>query len=441
MSLKTHIRNSEFVKMVNWQDEHGRGRRCMLLSAFLSTIVSSISTGTLYTAFLAAYDFSIADTAFLSVIPSLAACFCILSPVFLERFQKRRWLLAGGWFVYHLLNQVGLTLLAIFVKTPTARLWGFSAILLSSNLIHSLFSSGYSVWHLNFIPVNIRAKHLSYQQIITTIASVLSLFFFGFLADALKGSDYEATVLTLMRVIAFIFALVELAVLCIPKEYPYPREEKTIRISNIVRLPLRHKSFALSMAVIALWNFIAAFPGSAWTYHLLESVGTGVTVINLFHLFSAACLITTPFWRTLIHKFSWFRTFAICALLNVPAVFMMAFVNAENYSWLYVISIFVQALVGIGLNLSWYNLPFVNTPPTDQTYYLAFYTLTANLGLFLGNAAGAWFVRTFADTAFRLFGRSFDTAPMMILIQCGLYILCAVFILSNLKILQPEQEY
>ena len=413
----------------------------MLLSAFLSTIVSSISTGTLYTAFLAAYDFSIADTTFLSVIPSLAACFCILSPIFLERFQKRRWLLAGGWFVYHLLNQVGLTLLAIFVKTPTARLWGFSAILLSSNLIHSLFSSGYSVWHLNFIPVQIRAKHLSYQQIITTIASVLSLFFFGLLADALKGTDHEATVLTIMRIVAFIFALVELAVLCIPKEYPYPREEKTIRLSNIIRLPLRHKSFVLTMTVIALWNFIAAFPSSAWTYHLLESVGTGVTVVNLFHLFSAVCLITTPFWRNLIHRLSWFRTFAICALLNVPAVFMMAFVDAGNYQWLYVSSIFIQALVGIGLNLAWYNLPFVNTPPTDQTYYLAFYTLTANLGLFLGNAAGAWFVRVFPDLSFPMFGKSFETAPLMILIQCVMYIFCAFFILSNLKTLHAGQEH
>lgn len=441
MSLKNHIRNSEFVKLMNWQEEHGKGRRCMLLSAFLSTIVSSISTGSLYTAFLAAHDFSIADTSFLAIIPSLAACFCVLSPVFLERFQKRRWLLAGGRLVYYLLNLLCLTLLAIYAKEPSTRLWGFSLILLASNLVNSLFSSGYSVWHLNFMPVHLRAKYLSYQQIITTIASVLSLFFFGFLADALKGTDYEATILTIMRVVAFLFALVELAVLCIPKEYPYPREEKTIRITNIIRLPLRHKSFALSMAVIALWNFIAAFPSSAWTYHLLESVGTGVTVINLFHLFSAVCLVTTPFWRNLIHKLSWFQTFAICALFNVPAVFMMAFVNPGNYQWLYVSSIFFQALVGIGLNLAWSNLPFVNTPRTDQTYYLAFYTLTANLGLFLGNAAGAWFVRAFSDLSFSLFGKSFETAPTMILIQSCMYILCAVFILSNLKTLQPEQEH
>ena len=440
MSLKRRFQNSEFVSLLSWKDEQGKGRRCMLLSAFLSTVVNSIATGSLYTAFLAAYDFSIADASFLGVIPSLAACFCVLSPVFLERFQKRRWLLAGGRLAYYLLELVGLTLLAIYAKDPTTRLVGFSAILLAANLINSLFSSGYSVWHLNFMPVSLRAKYLSYQQITTTVASILSLFLFGFVADALKNTPYEAVILTALRFVALGFVLLDILFLCLPKEYPYPRKETVIRLSNIIRLPLQHKKFMLTMAVIAGWNFVTTFPASTWNYYLLHDVGTGVTLLNLYYPFTILCLLTSPLWRKLIHHTSWFHTFAFCAMLHTPMVVLMAFITRENYLWLYPITIFVQAFAGVGLNLCWANLPFINTPQTDQTYYLSFYTLLSSVGLFLGNSAGAWFVRTFADIPLHLFGRAFDAAPCMLLIQSILYVGVIVFVFTNARRLQPEQE-
>ena len=437
MSLKRRICNSEFAGLFRWNEEHGRGRRCMLLSAFLSTVVSSISTGALYTAFLAAHDFSIADASFLGMIPSLAACFCVLSPVFLERFQRRRWLLAGGRLAYYLLQLLALTLLGIYAKDPTTRLVGFSVILLCSNLINSLFSSGYSVWHLNFIPVELRAKYLSYQQIITTVASIVSLFGFGFLADALQGTAYEAAILTALRFVALGFALLELVILCLPKEYPYPRKEQTIRLSNIIRLPLRHKKFLLTMVVIAMWNFITAFPNSAWTYYLLNDIKTGVTTINLYYLFTAVCLLFSPFWRKCLYKLSWFGTFAYCAMVHTPAVVLMAFISPQNYGIVYPIAIFIQAFVGVGLNLSWSNFPFINTPETDQTYYLSFYSLLSSIGLFLGNAAGAWFVRMVPD-GMTIFSVHFDTPPTMLLVQSILYVGCIAFVLLNNKKLQPN---
>lgn len=440
MSLKSRIRNSEFVRLLNWQDEHGKGRRCMLLSAFISTVVNAIATGTLYTAFLAVYDFSIADVSLLGALPSLAACFCVLSPVFLERFQKRKWLLAGGRLAYYLLQLLGLTLLAIFAKTPTVRLVGFSAILLASNLINSLFSSGYSVWHLNFIPVELRAKYLSYQQVTTTVASILSLFLFGFVADALKGTSFEAAVLTALRFVALGFVLVDIVFLCLPKEYPYLRKESKIRISNIIRLPLKQKRFMLTMVVVVMWTFSTAFPSASWNYYLLHDIGTGVTILNLFYPFMAIGLLLSSMWRHLIYRLSWFRVFGCCAMVHTASLLLMACISKENYLWVYTIGIFIQAFIGVGLNLSWANVPFINTPQTDQTYYLSFYTLTSAIGTFLGNSVGAWFVRVFPEHGIRLLGKTFVTVPCMLLVQILMYACTISFIFINLKQLEPENE-
>ena len=440
MSLKSRVRNSDFVALLDWQDEGGKGRRCMLLSAFLSTVVSCISSGALYTAFLAAYDFSIVDTTFLGIIPSLAACFCVLSPVFLERFSKRRWLLAGGKLFSYLLNLLCLTLLAIFAKDSRTRLVGFSVILLASNLVNSLFSSGYSVWHLNFIPAKLRAQYFSYRQITTTAASFLSLFLFGFLADALKGTAYEAAILTALRFAALGFAILDVVILCLPKEFPYLKKETSIRLVNIIRLPMRQKKFLLTMLLISMWNFTAAFSGSSWTYHLLHNIGTGVTMTNLYYVFTSICLLTSLYWRRLIDRISWFRTFAYCAILHAPTMLLMAFILPGNYIWLYPISIFIQSFAGVGLNLSWANMPYINTPKEDQTYYLSFHTLIASLGTFLGNSAGALFVRLFDDKELSILGRHFDTAPMMLIIQFGFYVICIAYIFINARRLQPQQE-
>ena len=440
MSLKSRVRGSEFFEFLGWGTEEGKGRRCMLLSSFLSTIVTCISTGALFTAFLAAYDFSIVDTTFLGIIPSLAACFCILSPIFLERFQKRRWLLAGGHLLSRMLDLLCLTILAIYAKEPQTRMTGFTVILLASYLVNNLFSGGYSVWHLNFIKGKFRAQYFSYTQILNTIASFASLLVFGLLADSLKGTPHEATVLTAMRLIALVFALAEVIVLCLPIEYPYPRKETSIRLSHIIRLPLRHRKFMMTMLLICIWNFSAAFSASSWTYHLLHNIGAGVTMTNLYYIFTCICLITSPYWRKRIDRTSWFRTFACSAMIHAPATLLMAFILPTNYLWLYPLCVFIQAFAGVGLNLSWGNFPFINTPKEDQTYYLSFHTLISNLGTFLGSGAGAIFVSRFEKLDISILGRHFDTAPVMLLIQFVMYLFCIAYILLGHSNLQPSQE-
>lgn len=439
MSLMSRIRESEFYAFIDKSTEDGKGRRCMLLSNVLNTLITSISSGALYTAFLAAYDFSIVDTTFLGIIPSLAACFCMLSPVFLERFQKRRWLLAGGKLLSYLLSLLCLTLLAMFAKDSQTRLIGFSIILLISNLVNSLFSSGYPVWHLNFIPGKFRAQYLSYSQILTTVASFCSLLTFGFLVDSLKGTSYEAAVLTAMRFIALAFALLDVVILCLPKEYPYLKTQKSIRLVNIIRLPLKHKKFLMTMLFIGMWDFAAAFSSSSWTYHLLHNIGTGIIMANLFSVFTILCLFTSPFWRRMIDRTSWFRTFVYCALIHAPTMLIMAFILPSNYTWLYPTALFIQAFASIGLNLSWTNMPYINTPKEDQTYYLSFHTLIGSLGTFLGSSAGALFVKIFDGTDFSVFGRHFDTAPMMLFVQFALYMVAILYVLFNERKLQPQE--
>ena len=441
MSLINKIRQSEFLSLLRWQDRLGRGRRCMMFSAQLCAPINALATGTLYTAFLTAHEFSMVDVSKLALLPTLASCLCIFSPLLLERFQKRKWILAGGRALYYTLLFLCLTLLPYLTHNHSTRLVGFGVIIFSANAINSPCSSGWTAWHMNFIPNEVRASYLSYQQISVNIVSSLSMLLFGLIADALRGTPHEASILTGLRLFGLALAATEVLILTLPHEFPYPRTESRIKLGNIFRLPVRNKRFLLTMGVIAFWTFLANLPAGGWTYYLLNEVGTGVTLLNVNTiLYSLGLLLFSVRWRVTLSKNSWFLTFALAAIMSAPATLALAFIGPGNFVWLYPLVGVLRSFTDVGLNLSWAGFPYANTPSTDQTYYLSFYTLIANLSAFLGLSVGTWFIDFFSGQTFRIFGQAIMPVQLLYFSHGILMLVCALQIWLCLRWLQPDKQ-
>ena len=436
-----NLRHSDLFTVFNWGDDRGKGRCCMLASAILSTLVTDLTAGTLYTAFLTVNNFSIVDAGVLTFLPLIASCFSIFSPMILERFKKRRWILTGGRLAYYVINILGLTLLPYVVQDQSAKLVCFGAVVFIASLVNNLFTSGYSVWHLNFIPNSVRARYLSYQQMITALISGVALIGSGLLADSLRGSPNEAAVLTALRLAGFCLAAVDVTFLALPREYEYPHRENRIRLLNVFRLPFGNRKFLLTMGLIAFWMFLANLPASSWTYYLLNTAHTGVTMINaLSFVYGFFLLFLTPYWQRVLKKQSWFKTFAIAAFMNVPTVLAAAFISEGNSIWLYPAVRLCQHALGVGLNLTWANFPYINTPREDQTYYMSFYFLLANLIAFFGQFTGTLFVKWMDGRMVQLFGTPMTAVQLLVLVQSVLNLICAVLILRFLPQLTPEPE-
>ena len=140
-----NLKYSDLFTVFNWHDDRGKGRCCMLASAILATLVTDLTAGTLYTAFLTVNNFSIVDAGVITFLPLIASCFSIFSPAILERFKKRRWVLAGGRLAYYVINILGLTALPYLVKDQGAKLFCFGAVVFLASLVNNLFTSGYFV--------------------------------------------------------------------------------------------------------------------------------------------------------------------------------------------------------------------------------------------------------------------------------------------------------
>lgn len=424
--------------VLNWHDPLAKGRVCMLVSSVLAEIIKNLSTGALYTAFLTINGFDIVESGVILFLPLLASCVTVFSPIILERFRSRKWLLAGTRLLHYALNLLGTTLVTYLVPSHRAKLFLFGSLVLSASVINNLFISGYTVWHLNFIPNQVRARFFSLQQLIISVCATVCVFGFSFMADLLHGTDLEQTSLTAIRLICFACAVVDVVMLVLPREYLYPKGSQ-LRLSNILLLPLKDKRFLLTMSLLALWTFSGSITSSVWNYYLLNTVEMGATMANLWYIcYTAALLLFSAPWLRLLERFSWFKTYAVAAILHGAAVVLSAFTARGNYLWLFPLATAIQGIVGVGLNIAAANLPFINMPEKDQTYYISFHTLFINVMSFLGSSAGTLFVDITGNWTFPVFGAALQPPQFLTLLQGGLFISCAVAILLLLKRLDPH---
>ncbi len=432
------LRNTLFFRIFNLRDDHAKGRSVMLASAVLSSSISYLTGGVFYTSFLIANDMDIVNLGIISILPLIASSFSIFAPLILERFKKRRVVLAVARITYFAINILGITVMPYIIQGKSARVVAFGAIVFLSTLVNALFTGGYTIWHLNFIPNNVRADYFSLQQIIATAFSSTVLLTSSFVADALRGTPHQLTILIVLRVVAFALALVEMVILLLPKEYPYAKSVAKPKLKDVVRLPFSNKKFMYVMLLIGSWTFAAYFTASSLTYYLLNDVGVKYSFINTIDAtYSLFLIFLSPFWRRILRRWSWLKTFAITALIHAPSMILYSFLYPGNYLWLMPLVRLSQHAIGVGLNLSYANLPFLNLPETDQTNYLVFYTLFVNLSGFAGLTLATWFISRTPNLSFSILGVPFGNVQVLIAAQGFCQLLIALLVFKFRKGMEP----
>lgn len=424
--------------MFTLKDVNGRGRCVMLGSAIICSINSWLTTSIFYTSFLMIYGIDLVNIGIITFIPYIAGCFGIFSPSLLERFRKRRWVLVGGRFLYHTLNILGITLVPVLVHTQAARTAWFVAIIFLANLVNALIGSGFSVWHLNFIPNEIRAEFFIKQSTISSFIGIGISLLSGIIADALAASPYANTIIIAFRYVAYFLSVIEVIILALPKEFPYPQTRCKPRIRDIFIMPFSSRPFILTMAVVLMHTFFMNIPSSFLNYYLLNDVGVQYTytyAINMVYPFTL--ILLQPLARRLINRFGWFKVFAISLLLHAPSHLAYSFVNAGNYLWLYTAVRLFQHVAGVGLNTTYSNIAFVNLPPSDQTNYISFHQIVVNISTFLGMMIGTALVAAIGDSTVTLLGVRFTSVQMLLWATALGNVIVPLFVCLNFRTLDP----
>ena len=111
----------KFRKVFNFQDPDAKGRCCVLIFKVVEGFLTYITTGIFYTEFLRCYGMDSVAAGVLSFIPYIASMLVLFTPALLNRFPRRKWILAVCKFMYYFVVLVGLNLLPYMVTDDRGR--------------------------------------------------------------------------------------------------------------------------------------------------------------------------------------------------------------------------------------------------------------------------------------------------------------------------------
>ncbi len=416
-AFKRWFRSTRFYQLYNFKDDLARGRLMLLFSTGFGNLAAVLTTGLFYTGFLIDNGINLTNIGIITFLPSLASLFTLLAPSILERFPKRKWILAAGKLLYYTIYILGGTLVPMLVHDYTTKVILFAVTVLLGHSFNAIVTSGYTAWHINLMPESVRAEHFGVNSLVANVSAQGFGFLFALLVDAMPAEAASGTIV-LLRYAGLAAGVLDVIALVLPVEFPYEKLAVRPRLTDIFTMPLKNRKFALCILVIVIWTFAANLPNSVINYRLLEQLHISYSTIQFINvLFPVILAVTLGICRRLLNRFGWLEVFAVGGVLMGISFVVYGFVTPENVKWLFptvrIFQHFTSCLTSIPLS----NLQYMNLPAEGRTNYMSFYILAANAAAFLGMMMGTWFVALFPDFAIPVFGLTVGNIQLLQILE------------------------
>jgi hypothetical protein len=431
-----------FKRVYNFKDNDARGRTCLLICTVLSGIIGQLVGGMFYTAFLTEHNINTVSIGILTFLPYIANLVVIFVPSLLNKFPKRRGILAFVKAMYYLCITVGITLLPTLVKDEGARLVGLVIITFVSHIFNAIASVGYTAWHVSFLPEEYRAYQLSASQFASALISGVFVLASGAISDMLASmGEGRIAFITGLRYFALLLAVCDVIVLSLPREAEHNKIVKH-RITDVFRKPLKNKKYMLTMLIIFAYNFSAGIHSSFAQVYMLQNIKISLFFWNLLICtYGLFFIFFTGFWQKRIKKLSWFKTYSIAMFIFAPLQILYGLVQPATHIPMLLIIKFSQHFAAVGVNVTFANFQYIHLPENDRENYTSFYLVLVYTASLLGTVCGTVFTSFTEAFSFDAFGYTYETGTPLLIIFSGVIMLgTAIYSLALRKKLEPDRR-
>ena len=431
---------SQLRGLYGWRDEKRQGRTIVLLDALLVAVFDVFITGVFYTGFLSMYDIDLVGVGVITFIPHIASCFFVFSPMVLERIKKRKWVLVASKIYFYTMYIIATNLMPLVVKDPHARVVWFAVIVFLAYSVYRIFSAGFTPWFYNFYPEKqeMRAAFISYNQIISAVSSSVMILLGGIIVTAAGAAQNR--VILYFRYFAYVLVIMDVAFQAMAKEYPYPVRAQKVRLKEVFTLSLKYKKFMACMVLMFVWNYISNLNNGLWSYYLLNTVKFPYsTITTASALYPISLVLFTPWWRRLLGRESWIRTFAVGVILFVPTEIYFFFLSPVT-KWLYFPGVIFQHFLSVGLNLSYANIFYMNLPQENATTHTCFQSVFCSVCAFLGLMTGTLLCRWVGDFTWYLGAIPITGVQYTTLMRAVTLFILGVVLMKKWRVFTPDSE-
>lgn len=164
-------------------------------------------------------------------------------------------------------------------------------------------------------------------------------------------------------------------------------------------------------------------------------------MINLSSVFCIVMLLLfTPFWRKVLGRLGWIRTFGLCVLIWMPSEIYFFFLTPIT-KWMYLPGVLFQNFLSVGMNLSYSNIFYLNLPEKNATTHTCFQVVFCNLFSFLGMMTSTFWCSFFGEETVVYWGSIPTTAVQYSTLARAVGMAILGFILfRHWKAFTPEDE-
>lgn len=435
--------NTPFSVLFDNSDGLIKSRRGALLYAYLSGFITNIVTSTYFVGLMLEMGADDRYIAAITVTITVCGFLQFLSPLLLEKKEKRKKFLITLRAIYHFLYIVVIGIIPLLSIRHDLMLILFMISVIIANIINAMTLSGLSIWHIQNIPEDKRPNFFTLSnvgaQVINAIAGFCaSRFVDVFEAEQISYLGISPLMLAFLflRLVALIAAIGEFSALAVIKEHPYTAQTIEKKQKTGIRMllaPLSNRSFMKTILIYIFYLFIASMIGKYFEIYLLEIAEMSYTYISLSGVISLPIvLLMSPLWAYFMRKLSWKRVMPITLTGTAIGYFFNTLITPTTQFFHILCSAFYSSFY-VAIAIIFAFLPYVNMPETNRTAYISIFTISGSIAGLLGNLAGMLFMSISDGLEYYMFGLKITNYQTLNLIQTILFLLLAVYTIISTR--------
>ena len=407
----------DITLVFNRKEEFAGNRLHILWFAIFANVTAMFYGGNFFTGLLLRMGASDAYMGTITIVTYAGNIAALFSPLIIERFIKRKKMILITRAIYYALLLGFITLIPYLGAGTGVKLALVLSAITVVNLISALTGSGMSVWHMQSIPQSIRSSFFTNINMIIGILNMVALNLAGLFADYFKSQGQEMLGITLLRLMACVFACADIYNLSRLREYHYPKADVQLSLIAIFKNPIQNKRYRAVMAVILIWTLTATLPGPFYQVYLLKDLQISYSFLSAVNLLNIpVLLIALPIWNRVIRSVGDIKLFSPLAGLMALHFVALALVNRGNYQWLYPVAVFYNFVLVAGITQVASLMPYKFIPDTNQSNYFSFYSTVTMVAALLGTILGQQFIVLTESANITLLGIQIANKQLLVLV-------------------------
>ena len=434
-SMLSNFFSGFYSALVDNSDNGANDRRHRMLYNCFTGVITTIIMGTYLTGLMIEMGASDNYINLSSALTSLCSMAQLIAPMLFERIRLRKKILIACRVAYQFMNIVLIGVIPILPIPKPLMLVLFMTVIVALNLINSLSLPGISIWLMQCIPENKHSDFFTTSSLLAHIISAISSVFAGNLLDNFKAGGISFGGLTpamcaflLLRFIAFLFCILEVACLIRISEKPYELVDKKRSVGlGLLLQPMKNAQFMKIIVIYILYNFTSGIVGEYFNIYLLDIVKVPYTLFSYSALTSLPFyFIMIPVFAKLVNKHTWRKILPLLILGSGTAYIFNMLITLQTQFYYHIVMI-VYYMFAPSVVVVFSYLPYTHMPEENRTSYIGLFTISGIVAAFLGRLCGILFMNITDGFVLNIFGKEFVNYQYLNLLQFVLFTLTALY--------------